>query len=132
MAKTSFSFAFKSDLNVVTDKVNANLDDIADALKERTVEWIQDKMLYGYHDPHGPDGHTEIVDTGATFDSVNAVIKRDSQNAYTVRAGVGTDYAVFVHNGTRKLKGRPFIRDTMIEKTDEIKRIMEDVGKGMD
>lgn len=132
MAKTNFSFAFKSDLNVVTDKVNANLDDIADALKERTVEWIQEKMLYGYHDPHGPDGHTEIVDTEATFDSVNAVIKRDSQNAYTVRAGVSTDYAVFVHNGTRKLKARPFIRDTMIEKTSEIKHIMEDVGKGMD
>lgn len=132
MANAGFSFTVKNDVNVVTDKVNGNLDDIADALKEKCVEWIQEKILYGYHDPHGPDGHTEIVDTGATFESTDADIKRASQNAFTVSAGVKTDYAVFVHNGTRKLKGRPFVRDAMIEHTNDIKSIMEDVGKGMD
>lgn len=132
MAKGGFSFTLKNDVNIVTDKVNGNLDDIAETLKEKTVEWIQEKMLYGYHDPHGPDGHTEIVDTGATFDSVGATVKRASQNTFTVSAGVTTDYAVFVHNGTRKLKGRPFVRDPMIEHTNDIKNIMEDVGNGMD
>lgn len=126
MAKTSFNVKFKNDSVIVDRNVRQALQAAADEIRERSIEWIQEKMLYGYHDPHGADGHTEIVDTGATFDSVDAKVQQDSQNTFTVTAGVNTDYAVFVHNGTRKLKGRPFIRDAMIENTTNIKRILQE------
>lgn len=80
---------------------------------EIIVESIQWQMLYGYHDVHGLPGnpHTEIVDTGRLFDSIRADIVRDSQNAYTVDYGTDVSYAIFVHDGTRFLAPRPFIRD---------------------
>lgn len=131
--KPSFQFSVKNDLVTVNSKVEQNLSAVSETLREKSIEWIQEKILYGYHDPHGPDGHTEIVDTGATFESTDARIKRDSQNTFTISAGVTPSYAVFVHNGTRKLKGRPFVRDAMIEHTNTVKDILESgVGNGMD
>ena len=84
------------------------------------------KILYGYHDPHGADGHTEIVDTGRLFDSIEAEVKRVSQNTADIRVGATgeTPYAVFVHNGTRKLKGRPFIRDGVQGQKEHIKYVL--------
>ena len=131
--KPSFQFSVKNDLVTVNSKVEQNLSDVSETLREKSIEWIQEKILYGYHDPHGPDGHTEIVDTGATFESTDARIKRDSKNTFTIIAGVTTDQAIFVHNGTRKLKARPFVRDAMIDHTSNVKDITESgVGNGMD
>lgn len=125
MANASFNFKFQSSADIIMNNVGKALKEASAELKEKSIEWVQEKMLYGYSDPHGEDGHTEIVDTGATFDSVNAEIKGASQNAFTVRVGVGTDYAVYVHNGTRKLKGRPFLRDALMDNTENIKQIVE-------
>lgn len=125
MGTVGFNVKFKSEVNIVRSQVTGALESAASELKEKSIEWVQEKMLYGYSDPHGPDGHTEIVDTGATFDSVDADTQRNSQDSYTVKAGVQTDYAVFVHNGTRKLKGRPFLRDAMMEHVSDIESIMK-------
>lgn len=125
MGTVGFNVKFKSEVNMVRSQVTGALESASDELKEKSIEWVQEKMLYGYHDPHGPDGHTEIVDTGATFDSVDADTQRNSQDSYTVKTGVQTDYAVFVHNGTRKLKGRPFLRDALMEHTSDIESIMK-------
>lgn len=125
MGTVGFNVKFKSEVNIVRSKVTDALEAASNELKEKSIEWVQEKMLYGYHDPHGPDGHTEIVDTGATFDSVDADTQRNSQDSYTVKAGVQTDYAVYVHNGTRKLKGRPFLRDAMMEHVSDIESIMK-------
>ena len=125
MGTVGFNVKFKSEVNIVRSKVTDALESAASELKEKSIEWVQEKMLYGYSDPHGPDGHTEIVDTGATFDSVDADTQRNSQDSYTVKTGVQTDYAVYVHNGTRKLKGRPFLRDAMMEHISDIESIMK-------
>ena len=125
MGTVGFNVKFKSEVNIVRSQVTGALEAASNELKEKSIEWVQEKMLYGYSDPHGPDGRTEIVDTGATFDSVDADTQRNSQDSYTVKAGVQTDYAVFVHNGTRKLKGRPFLRDAMMEHVSDIESIMK-------
>lgn len=125
MGTVGFNVKFKSEVNIVRSKVTDALESASNELKEKSIEWVQEKMLYGYSDPHGPDGHTEIVDTGATFESVDADTQRNSQDSYTVKAGVQTDYAVYVHNGTRKLKGRPFLRDAMMEHVSDIETIMK-------
>lgn len=125
MGTVGFNVKFKSEVNIVRSQVTGALESASNELKEKSIEWVQEKMLYGYSDPHGPDGHTEIVDTGATFESVDADTQRNSQDSYTVKAGVQTDYAVYVHNGTRKLKGRPFLRDAMMEHISDIESIMK-------
>ena len=130
MAKASFNVKFQSSADYVMDNVRGALKKASAELEEETVEWVQEKMLYGYSDPHGPDGHTEIYQSGDTINSVEAKPEGASQNAFTIRVGVKTDYAVYVHNGTRKLKGRPFLRDALIDNTDKVKQIIEKTLKG--
>lgn len=119
-------FTFKDNSTQVFKAVIAQLDDAADQLKQELVEAVQTKILYGYKDPHGPDGHTEIVDTGRLFDSIDANVKRVSQNTVDIEVGTNdVPYAIYVHNGTRKLKGRPFIRDTLREQQSHIRDVIK-------
>lgn len=121
-----FDVSFKSDRTIVERKVVENLGAAADELREKMIEWIREQMIYGYS--------KEVYDTGWTFDHIDANVKRDSQNTYTVAGGVkDTDYAVFVHNGTRKMKARPFIRDALQGNINNIRDIVESHAKdGMD
>lgn len=98
------------------------LGDASKVIAGMAVEAVQSKMLYGYHDVHGlPDNpHTEILDTGTLFDSITASIVRVSQNTFTVSVGTTVPYAIYVHEGTSKLKGRPFITDAMAESSKSI------------
>ena len=123
------SVEFHSNLTMIQDRMARNFKATADDLSEKAVEWTQYQILYGYKDRHGPDGHTEIVDTGELFDSIKATAKRNSQNAYTVDVGTDKSYAVYVHDGTYKLKGRPFIRDALEKNKDKIQQIVADHAK---
>lgn len=116
---------FQSNADIVLDKFSDATEEAVENAKEIAVESVQYQMLYGYKDRHGKDGHTEIVDTGALFDSLKGMIVRASQNAYTISVGSPLKYAKFVHNGTSKLKARPFIRDGIMRKRKEIKEEME-------
>ena len=119
-------FTFVDNSAAVLRKMITATDSAAAELTDDLVEAVQEKILYGYHDPHGADGHTEIVDTGRLFDSIEAEVKRVSQNTADIRVGATgeTPYAVFVHNGTRKLKGRPFIRDGVQGQKEHIKYVL--------
>ena len=121
------AYTFKDDSVEVLRRMRSATSESAEEIKEILVEAVQEKILYGYHDRHGSDGHTEIVDTGRLFDSIKADVKRDSQNTYTVTVGAtgDTPYAVYVHQGTRKLKGRPFIRDGLEESRSKVRAAME-------
>lgn len=118
-------YTFNSHLDVVMHTLEGNADRACDAAKGIIINAIQDKMLYGYSTPHGRDGHTEILDTGRLFDSITAEVSKDSQNTWTVTAGASSqagrqepvDYAVYVHEGTAKLAGRPFITDALTDET---------------
>lgn len=117
---------------VVLRRIGTNSQEAMQAAAEFLVEAVQDKILYGYHDWHGKPPHTEIVDTGALFDSIAAKVKRDSQNAYSVSVGSDLPYASYVHDGTRngdgsvKLKARPFIRDAVFDSQQELQEILGD------
>lgn len=130
MAKKAYNVTFKSSVNIVKSRVAGALSAAQTELTETAVEWVQDKMLYGYKDPHGEDRHTEIYDTYREddephmIDTISANAKRASQNTYTVEVGTPKTYAVFVHNGTRKLKGRPFLRDALMDHQTDIDAIV--------
>lgn len=97
--------------------------------REIAVEGVQEMMLYGYHTPHGEDGHTAILDTGALFDSIDGKVARASQNVVTVTVSAGTEYASYVHQGTYKLEGRPFIVDGINLAEPKIKAAIESTLK---
>lgn len=124
------NYQLKDNRNLVFRQIDQNAENSMEQLKELLKESVQEQMLYGYHTPHGADGHTEIVDTGALFDSITADWEKQSQNLYTVNVGVpaGTKpagYVDFVHNGTYKLEARPFITDGVLNAQEEAKEIFE-------
>lgn len=117
--------AFTDNSEIFIKAMQKGLGAAGEKVAEIAVEGVQNKMLYGYHTPHGEDGHTAILDTGALFDSIEGKVKRASQNLVTVTVTAGTEYASYVHNGTYKLEGRPFITDGVNEVTPQIKSAIE-------
>ena len=115
---------FVDNSSIILDRIGTNSRKAMDSIAEMLVEAVEEKILYGYKDVHGNPPHTEIVDTGRLFDSIEASVTRESQNAYSVSVGADTPYAVYVHEGTRKLKGRAFITDAVMGKRDEVQAIL--------
>lgn len=115
---------FVDNSDVILRRVASNSQAAMKAVSEMLVEAVEEKILYGYKDVHGNPPHTEIVDTGRLFDSIEADVSRDSQNAFTVSVGANTPYAVYVHEGTYKLKGRTFITDAVMGKKNEVQSIL--------
>ena len=115
---------FVDNTDIILRKVASNAETAMEQVAEMLIEAVQEQMLYGYSDVHGNPPHTEIVDTGRLFDSIDAEAKRASQNAFSVTVGAGTSYARYVHEGTYKLKGRPFVTDAVMGKTGEVQSIL--------
>jgi phage gpG-like protein len=112
---------------IVLRKIDANCSRAMQAVADVLVEGVQSKMLYGYHTPHGNPPHTEIVDTGALFDSIEASPGKASQNTYGVNVGTNMHYASYVHDGTSKLAGRPFIKDGVMEASDQVREVLSEI-----
>lgn len=118
---------------VVLNRIGTNSQQAMRDAADMLVEAVQEKIMYGYKDVHGNPPHTEIVDTGKLFDSIEADVKRDSQNAYSVTVGANTKYAQYVHDGTSKLKGRPFVRDGVMDSQKSLQRLLStDLSAGFD
>ena len=120
------NYVFKDNTELILNAIASATADGAQKMADCAVESVQYQILYGYKDPHGKDGHTEIVDTGALFDSIKGDVQRQSQNLYTITVGTDRPYAVYVHNGTRHLKARRFITDGI----NKARGDMEDILRG--
>ena len=116
---------FRDYSDIILRRMQGNIRDAASAVAGIAVEAVQWQMLWGYHDVHGmPDNpHTEIVDTGRLFDSIEAEVNVINANIYQTVVGTDVPYAEYVHDGTYKLKGRPFITDGLAAAKPEINRI---------
>lgn len=120
---------FKSNLDIVLKAAHRATKEASDKMAVIARDAVQHQMLYGYNDPHGKDGHTEIVETGRLFDSIEAKVSVASQNAYSVIVGTDVPYAIYVHNGTRKLKARRFMRDGLLKADKELEAAAIDAFK---
>lgn len=123
------NYVFKDNTELVLNAIASATKEGAQKMADCAVDSVQHQILYGYKDPHGKDGHTEIVDTGALFDSIKGDVKRQSQNLYTITVGTDRDYAVYVHNGTRYLKARRFITDGINRARGDMEDILRDEMK---
>lgn len=110
---TANGVMFRDYSTEVIRRVRGNLRQAATNMGEIARDAVQYQMLWGYTDVHGlPDNpHTEIVDTGRLFDSIQAQVNPINANVYQTVVGTYVPYAIYVHEGTYKLKGRPFITD---------------------
>lgn len=123
------NYVFKDNTELVLNALTSATKEGAQKMADCAVDSVQYQILYGYKDPHGKDGHTEIVDTGALFDSIKGDVKRQSQNLYTITVGTDRKYAVYVHNGTRYLKARRFITDGINRARGDMEDILRDEMK---
>ena len=123
------NYVFKDNTELVLNALASATVEGAQKMADCAVDSVQYQILYGYKDPHGEDGHTEIVDTGALFDSIKGDVKRQSQNLYTITVGTDRKYAVYVHNGTRYLKARRFITDGINRARKDMEDILRDEMK---
>jgi HK97 gp10 family phage protein len=123
---------FEDHSTEVLRRVQGNLKKAAIDVGDIARDAVQEKMLWGYHDVHGNPPHTEIVDTGRLFDSIEGQVKAVNANVYQTSVGTDVPYAEYVHEGTYKLKGRPFITDGIMENREEIQTaIREALRRGM-
>ena len=123
---------FEDHSTEVLRRVQGNLKKAAIDVGDIARDAVQEKMLWGYHDVHGNPPHTEIVDTGRLFDSIEGQVKAVNANVYQTSVGTDVPYAEYVHEGTYKLKGRPFITDGIMESKEEIQTaIREALRRGM-
>lgn len=123
---------FEDHSTEVLRRVRGNLKTAAVDVGDIARDAVQMKMLYGYKDVHGNPPHTEIVDTGRLFDSIEGQVKAVNANVYQTSVGTDVPYAEYVHEGTYKLKGRPFITDGILDSREEIKdAIREALRQGM-
>lgn len=123
---------FQDHSTEVLRRVQGNLKKAAIDVGDIARDAVQEKMLWGYHDVHGNPPHTEIVDTGRLFDSIEGQVKAVNANVYQTSVGTDVPYAEYVHEGTYKLKGRPFITDGIMESKEGIQTaIREALRRGM-
>lgn len=123
------NYVFKDNTELILNALASATAEGAQKMADCAVDAVQYQILYGYKDPHGKDRHTEIVDTGALFDSIKGDVKRQSQNLYTITVGTDRPYAVYVHNGTRKLKARRFITDGINKAMGDMEDILRNEMK---
>lgn len=98
----------------IMDQMANNIDVALDYIGQDLVTAAQYMMLYGYSKPH-KHRHTgitdtKIYDTGALYKDLKA-----QKDWYydTVHVGNSLPYAVFVHEGTRKVEARPYLEDAL-------------------
>lgn len=95
------------------------------------VASVKDRMEKGYHvtyKPHLKTRGTAIRDTGDLMRSIGYKLTGND----TVAVGTNMDCASYVHEGTRKMKERPFIKDGIDENSDNILKVgNNELKKGM-
>lgn len=121
------AYLFKDYSTEVLRRVRGNLRAAAAECGNIARDAVQEKMLWGYKDVHGlPNNpHTEIVDTGRLFDSIEGAVNVINANVYQTVVGTNVPYAQYVHDGTSKLKGRPYITDGIMDSKEELKQAIQ-------
>lgn len=89
------------------------------AIGIEAVGHIRTQMDTGYHTPHGKPPHTAIRDTSALINEVHYEVEGDA-----VYVGNNIKYADYVHYGTSRLEGRPYINDAVSQNTNRYNEII--------
>ena len=108
---------FRSNANAILDLIDANTKRALIAMGEAAVGATIKQMQSGYGKP--------IWQTGDLQRSVSHGIRSDHE----VDVGSNIDYAIFVHDGTRFMKARPFLKDAIEKNKEELSQVGRDYLK---
>lgn len=104
----------KSNASLIKTKLNGNIKTALTAMGTEAVGMIVDQMQTGYGAP--------IRKTGDLMRDVSYEVERSGEN--TVDAGNTLEYGPYVHDGTSRVAGRPYVRDALT-KASNVDRLKE-------
>lgn len=116
----------------VKRQIDGNKKKALTAMGTKAVALIMKQMKSGYTDAHPTrdmrgrktgGSHTDIRFTGDLMRDVNFEVEADAPDTVTI--GNSLKYAPHVHDGTYKLKGRPYIKDGIEQGKAEIQAVAE-------
>lgn len=121
---------FTDNSNAVLTQMSGNIKKALTAMGIRAVKLIVNKMQHGYSDSHitrdmrgrNTGGtHTDIRWSSTLQNDVSYEVEKNAVNTVTV--GNSEAYAEHVHEGTYRLKGRPYIRDAIMDGKSELQSV---------
>ncbi|MGN0778885.1 MAG: hypothetical protein ACI4MJ_07050 [Aristaeellaceae bacterium] len=90
-----------------------NVPSALDSAGQAAVALVRQQLESGYGEP--------VKDTGALMASIAHTVDGD-----TVHIGSPLSYAGHVHDGTRRMPGRPFLSDALLGHGEDLARVMAD------
>ena len=113
------SVKFNDNSRDVLDRMKRNKAAALDAVGIKAVGLIVRNMERGYGKP--------IRQTGDLMRDVSSEVADEN----TVKVGNTLKYSLFVHEGTRKMRGRAYIRDALLNGFAALKKVAEnELNKG--
>ncbi len=110
-----------NNIPALTARMQKNVGEALTAMGIKAVGLTVEKMVSGYGAP--------IWDTGTLMRSITFE-RVGGEDAILV--GSPVEYAVYVHDGTSKMAGRPFLRDAILEGADALKAVaLNELRKGV-
>lgn len=94
-------------------QMQGNIKAALNAMGLKAVGMIREQMISGYGKP--------IRQTGNLIRDVNHAVENHAEK--TVDVGNGLYYAPFVHEGTSRMAGRPYITDAISGGAEELKQV---------
>lgn len=114
MAKSGFTITVEKDNSAeVLRKLAGNVPAALRAIGIKAVNLILWQMRQGYGKP--------IRQTGDLQRDVHYEVDEEEQ---AVIVGNNLDYSIYVHEGTRKMEGRPYIRDAIYSR-DNVETLLK-------
>lgn len=107
-----------SSIEVVQDNTDAVLKEFETATS-RSLEEVG-ILAEGHSVGYITEQH--IVDTGRLRNSVTHAVDEDGKAAIV---GTNVEYAPYVHNGTRRMPGRPFLTVPIQQHADEYREVFD-------
>ncbi len=104
----------------VMAQLNENAYGFLVAMGTEAVKCINQQMESGYSKP--------IWQTGDLMRDVSYIVHNETAS---VDVGNTLEYAKFVHDGTSKMAGRPYIRDAIMTNKDRLKQVGMDYFKNL-
>ena len=120
---------FKDNSAQVKGQMAGNVKAALAAMGIEAVGLTVTQMESGYNEPHDTRDmmgrktggtHTNIRWHGDLERDVNSEVDGD-----VVNVGNSIGYSVFVHEGTSKLHGRPYLKDAIMNGQDRLKQVAE-------
>lgn len=103
----------------VLRQMRQNVKAALTAMGATGVELVVQHMQHGYGRP--------IWQTGDLQRDVNYEVEASGEN--TVDVGSSLEYATYVHEGTYKMKGRPYLRDALASSNSANVRALREVAE---